>query len=91
MPPIYIIYLLTFLGFPILGLVISRFLDFSRSKNYLIWIFLLFAIHNILFFFRFSIKGDYPDYCIFSLEYLYQSEYFFILLSFISKILLSLL
>jgi hypothetical protein len=71
MNPTYIIYLLTFLGFPFLGLLISPFLDFNRSKKYLKWILLVFATHNILFYFGLSIKGDYLDYFIFSLEYLF--------------------
>lgn len=73
MNPTYIIYLLTFLGFPILGLVISKNIDFDRSKKYLKWILFILAIHNVLFFLHFSIKGDYTDYFIFSLEYLYFS------------------
>lgn len=73
MNPTYIIYLLTFLAFPILGLVISRYLDIEKSKKYLKWTFLFFASHNILFFLGLSIKGDYPDYFIFSLEYLFLS------------------
>jgi hypothetical protein len=71
MNPTYIIYLLTFLGFPILGFVISMYLDIERSKKYLQWIFFFFAIHNILFFLGLSIKGDYPDYFVFSSEYLF--------------------
>ncbi len=73
MNPTYSIYLLTFLGFPILGLVISKNIDFDRSKKYLKWILFILAIHNVLFFLHFSIKGDYSDYFIFSLEYLYFS------------------
>jgi hypothetical protein len=73
MNPTYIIYLLTFLGFPILGLVISRYLDIEKSKKYLKWTLLFFAIHNILYLLGISINGDYPDYFIFSLEYLFLS------------------
>ena len=79
MNPTYIIYLLTFLGFPFLGLLISKYLDFDRSKKYLMWIFLLFVIHNISYAFGLSIKGDYPDYFIFSLEYLFFCIIIFLL------------
>ncbi len=73
MNPTYNIYLLTFFVFPVLGLVISRLLNLEKSKKYLGSIFLLLAIHNILFYFGVSIKGDYPDYMVFSLEYLFFS------------------
>lgn len=79
MTPTYIIYLLTFLGFPILGLLISKYLDFNRSKRYLKWPLILFAIHNILYIFGLSIKGDYPDYIAFSLEYLFFCVTIFLL------------
>ncbi len=73
MNPTYNIYLLTFFVFPVLGLVISRHLNLEKSKKYLCLTFLLFAIHNILFYLGLSIKGDYPDYMVFSLEYLFLS------------------
>lgn len=73
MNPTYFIYLFTFLGFPILGLAISRYLDLKKYKIYLKWAALLFIIHNILFTLGFSIKGDYTDYFIFSFEYLFLS------------------
>jgi len=69
----YVIYLLTFLGFPILGFNLSKHIDYSRSKKCLILFFILFAIHNILFVLGYSLRGDYPDYVIFSLEYFYFS------------------
>ena len=79
MNPTYIIYLLTFLGFPILGLVISRYLEIERSKKHIKWTLLLFGIHNALFLLGISIKGDYPDYFIFSLEYLFLCLTIFLL------------
>ena len=71
MHPTYILYLLTFLGFPIVGYLISKYVEINVCKKYFKWIFLLFCIHNVLFIAGFSIKGDYPDYVIFSLEYLF--------------------
>jgi hypothetical protein len=73
MTPTYILYLITFLGFPILGFIIARHLDFEKSKKYLRSSFLVFVVHNILFFFGLSFKGDYSDYFVFSLEYLFLS------------------
>jgi hypothetical protein len=73
MNPTYIIYLLTFLVFPFLGFNLSKYFDIDRSKKYIKWMGLIFTIHNFLFFFGFSINGDYPDYFIFSLEYLFLS------------------
>ncbi|NEU07862.1 hypothetical protein GZH53_06015 [Flavihumibacter sp. R14] len=71
MSPSYYIYLSTFLGFPIFALVVSRYLDFGRSKKYLTLVFLVFLTHNFLLFFDFSLKGEYADYIILSLEYFY--------------------
>lgn len=79
MNPTYFIYLLTFLVFPVLGLVISRYIDLKKRKIFLRWTLVLFAIHNILFYFGLSIKGDYPDYIVFSLEYLFLSLTIFLL------------
>ncbi len=62
-----------FLGFPLLGLVLSNYVDLQAYKKYFLWAFLLFTTHNLLFYLGFSLKGDYPDYLIFSLEYLYLS------------------
>jgi len=67
----YYIYLLTFLVFPILILILYKYVDISKSKKYLKYPFLFFIVHNVLFYFDYSIKDDYPDYVIFSLEYLY--------------------
>lgn len=71
MSPIYYIYLLTFLGYPILGFFLSKNLEFESIKKHLFIVFLGFLIHNILFLFSYSLKGDYPDYLIFSLEYFF--------------------
>jgi len=71
MSTMYYIYLLTFLGYPFIGFQISRFLNVDFFKKGFKILFLLFVVHNLLFSFGCSIKGDYPDYVIFSIEYLF--------------------
>ena len=65
----YILFLLTFLCYPILAVKITR--RYGRHKVFSIIKIaaLFFIIHNLLFLIGFSLKGDYIDYCIFSLEY----------------------
>jgi hypothetical protein len=61
---------ITLLLFPIIAAIFSKKIDlFSNGIFKKLAIF--FLIHNSLFLFNFSIKGDYPDYIIFSLEYLF--------------------
>lgn len=71
MPPSYYIYLLTFLGYPILSLVLHHNLNLWKFSAHWKWIFGVFAIHNVSYYYGLSIKCDYPDYIIFSLEYLF--------------------
>lgn len=71
----YVLYLITFFGYPILSGILLLFVDFNKLIPHLKWITLFFISHNLLYYAGFSIKGDYPDYIIFSLEY-----FFFIIL-----------
>lgn len=66
----YIIFLLTFLVYPIVAFVFSQFIIVHRNLNLIKLLFVFFLLHNILFFFGISIIGNYPDYFIFSTEYL---------------------
>lgn len=65
----YILYLISFLFYPVFLLILSFYFDIKKIKGCLKWIVLFFAIHNLLYYLGFSIKGDYADYVIFSLEY----------------------
>lgn len=69
----YYLYLLTFLVFPILGFVLSNFTQLEGNGEYLKGPLLFFVLHNALFCIGYSLKGDYPDYIVFSLEYLFFS------------------
>lgn len=77
----YYLYLLTFLGFPILVLPISKILNTDFFKKSFKIVISLFLVHNLLFSIGYSIKGDLPDYLVFSFEYLY----FCICISMLSK------
>ena len=70
MDTIYYIFLLTFLGYPIVGLILSKLIPFEKVSKLIKPTILFILIHNILFAFGYSLKGDYVDYFIFSLEYL---------------------
>lgn len=50
--------------------MISKFISYDRDSKLIKPIALFFLTHNILFAFGLSLKGDYIDYFIFSLEYL---------------------
>lgn len=66
----YILYLITFLAFPIISIIVSSYIKpVWYLRKYLKWIIVFFTIHNILFLLGFSLKGDYSDYFIFSSEY----------------------
>jgi hypothetical protein len=67
---VYYIFLISFLGFPILGLILSKYLKINWSSKLIKLTILFFVTHNLLFYFGFSLKGDYVDYSIFSIEYL---------------------
>lgn len=66
----YWLLLITFLVFPIIGLVLRNNKHLERIKNYRYWIISFFIAHNIFFYFGLSLRGDYIDYFIFSIEYL---------------------
>lgn len=70
MPIVYFIYLLTFLVYPVIGLVIGSKIVFEDCKVLIVWLAGFFSLHNMLFFSGYSMSGDYPDYLIFSFEYL---------------------
>lgn len=63
------LFFLTFLIFPIVAVFIS--VNINRSKVFKILkpLIVFYLIHNISFLFGFSLKGDYIDCSIFSLEY----------------------
>jgi len=69
MNPTYIIFILTFLIFPIIGLVLSKYINPKKVSRLFKPTIAFFLMHNILFAIGYSVKGDYFDYCIFSLEY----------------------
>jgi len=71
---------LSFLGFPILALVIANNTKVDRLVKYKKLIIALFVIHNLLFWVGISLKGDYIDYFIFSIEY-----FVFCLIAFLLK------
>lgn len=66
----YYIFLLTFLGYPIVGIILSKLITFDKISKLIKPTILFFLTHNILIVFGYSLKGDYVDYFIFSLEYL---------------------
>jgi hypothetical protein len=66
----YFLFLLTFLGYPIIGLIFSKSITLDKISALIKPTVLLFLIHNVFFVFGYSLKGDYVDYVIFSLEYL---------------------
>jgi len=70
-PIIYYIFLVSFLGFPFLGIILSGYLKFNWSSKFIKLIIIFFVVHNLLFLFGYSLKGDYIDYTIFSIEYLF--------------------
>jgi hypothetical protein len=67
----YCLYLITFLGWPILITAISKHFDLSKNKIRAKYVALIFLIHNALFVSGYSLKGDYIDYLFFSVEYLF--------------------
>jgi hypothetical protein len=69
----YYLFIVTFITFPIFGFFISKHIKKIFLNRYLKVLFSIFIIHNSLFYFGLSIKGDYFDYSVFSLEYLFLS------------------
>jgi hypothetical protein len=70
MTSIYYIFLVTFLVFPIIGIILSKQIVLNRFLKIRAPVVAFFLTHNILFIFGYSLKGDYIDYFIFSIEYL---------------------
>ena len=71
MPAVYYIFLVSFLGYPVLAICISNFFEIRwRSKGVHLAV-VFFGIHNVLFLAGYSLKGDYADYGIFSTEYFF--------------------
>jgi hypothetical protein len=66
----YYILLISTLVFPFVGLFASRKISVAISASVVKPVLLFFLFHNICFFLGFSLRGDYIDYGIFSLEYL---------------------
>lgn len=66
----YYILLISALMFPFVGLFASIKVSVVINANITKSILLFFLFHNICFLLGFSLRGDYIDYCIFSLEYL---------------------
>jgi len=69
MSPIYYILLFTLLGSPIVAIFLSAYLKIKLASSAFRLIVVFFLLHNLLFFFGYSLRGDYIDYTIFSLEY----------------------
>jgi hypothetical protein len=67
---VYYLFLVTFLVYPLIGLLLAKSITFDHFFKLIKPIFLLFLTHNILFAFGYSLKGDYFDYFMFSFEYL---------------------
>jgi hypothetical protein len=56
--------------FPLAGLSASRRVSVTVTARLAKPVLFFFLVHNICFFLGFSLRGDFFDYCIFSLEYL---------------------
>ncbi len=69
----YYLFLVTLFVFPIIGFITSKYVKKIFLNRYLKIFFSIFIIHNTLFYFGLSLKGDYVDYSIFSVEYLFLS------------------
>ena len=69
----YILFILTFLIFPIIAFVISINIRVDNFFKYFKIVGIIFLIHNIFFLFGFSLRGNYIDYFIFSFEYFFFS------------------
>ncbi len=66
----YFLYILTFIGFPIIALVLAKYTDLAKYKKSILIFSILFLLHNLLFLLNYSLSGDYVDYFILSFEYL---------------------
>ncbi len=59
------------LFFPFIGLYIANGFSLVLPKRLFVYLATFFVIHNVLFAFGVSVKGDYFDYTAFGLEYLF--------------------
>lgn len=83
----YHLLLMTFLVYPVIALALKHSLgDVKKFFKNTLSLVILLLLHNLLFAAGYSIKGDFADYVIFSLEYFifcifivssYQSSYSF--------------
>ena len=67
---VYYLYIITFLVFPIVGIVGAKRLLSDRITGVMKLLIGLFLTHNVLFVLKYSLIGDLVDYIIFSLEFL---------------------
>lgn len=67
----YNLLVLTFLIFPLIAVILAINFPVKNLYESFKVVGALFLIHNIFFLFGFSLRGDYPDYFIFSAEYLF--------------------
>ena len=65
----YCLFLITFLVFPISIEIWSKAIHSERAYSLFKPAFLFFGVHNLFYFWGYSLNGDYIDYSIFSLEY----------------------
>lgn len=66
---IELLYLTSLIILPIAGLVISNHISTERYYKNVKWVILFFVLHNVLFLFDYSLKGDNADYIVFAVEY----------------------
>lgn len=76
---VYKLYIITFLLFPLIGYIIAHYIKPLVSKPFMVGLGIVFIIHNVLFLLGYSIVGDYPDYILFSIEYLFLSTAVFLM------------
>jgi hypothetical protein len=76
---VFWLYIITFLLTPFLALIISSYLTPAILKTVIKIGFPIFIIYDASLIASYSLKGDYPDYCIWSLEYFF---FFTIILSY---------
>ncbi|WP_419803428.1 hypothetical protein [Mucilaginibacter sp.] len=57
------------MGLPIIGIVIANNFDHVWLFKYKKFVIAFFAIYNLLLYFKVSLKGDFADYIILSIEY----------------------
>jgi hypothetical protein len=70
MNPPYFLFLLTFLLFPLIGRVLGKYHPPGIRSSSIKLVAAIFLIYDALYYFGISLRGDYIDYVIFSLQYL---------------------